>query len=168
MGEIAKTRGVFDQNYQVASWLDLESDLEAKGLKLVLFLDELQQMYPLLGVDMPREELRFKIDFIQDIASFCNGGFTLVIAAGSSISLSDLLCHHASQDERVGLYPNMNSDKLQLITLLPIMKQSEFQNALTHLGMSQIDSSEEVEKLYCETGGVIGYIDTGMAPNLTF
>jgi hypothetical protein len=161
VGEIAKTRGIFEKDYQATSWLGLKGDLRKKGLKLVLFLDELQQMYPLLGVDMPEEELRFKIDFIQDIASFCNSGSTLVIAAGSSISLSDLLYHHASQDKRVGLYPNMNSDKLQLITLLPIMKQNEFQNALNHLGIDHVKSSEEVEKLYFETGGVIGYLKTG-------
>jgi hypothetical protein len=145
----------------VASRFDLEGDLAKKGLKLVLFLDELQEMYPMLGIALTKEELNFKRRFMIDISSFCNGGFTLVIAAGSSISLSDLLYHHASQDERVGSYPNMNSDKLQLITLLPIMKQNEFQSALAQLGVSHAKSLEEVEKVYIETGGVIGYVKTG-------
>jgi hypothetical protein len=41
----------------------------------------------------------------------------------------------------------MNDDQLQLITLLPIMKQDEFQSALVQLGVGNADSLEEVEKL---------------------
>jgi hypothetical protein len=102
VGEVAKARGIFDQDYKVASRFDLEVDLEKKGLKLVLFLDELQEMYPVLGIAWTKGELYFKRDFMLDISSFCNGGCTLVIAAGNSVSLSDLLYLQASRDERVG------------------------------------------------------------------
>lgn len=151
--EIAKERNIFDVSYTAESLVAFLWNLKQKNMTLVLFVDELQYMYPEPDVPMSDYDLQFKISVIEDICSLAGGGDSLIIAAGSSVTLADKAFHRVSSDTRVSKYPKLNDRKMVPITLLPIMEKEDFRNAFIQL--KKPIEEKDINGLYLKTGGII-------------
>lgn len=80
-------------------------------MTLVLFIDELQYIYPEPNSEMDEKELDEKVEFIKDICSLAGGVNSLIIAACSSVTLVDKAFHKISSDKQFGRYPKLNDQK---------------------------------------------------------
>ena len=110
-------------------------------------------MYPDPDTEINKEELDSKINFILEICSLASGGQSLIITAGSSITLSDKALHRISNDPRIGSYPKLNDEKIVPISLLPILEKNDFKNALIKL--NKTIQENEINDLYIKTSGII-------------
>lgn len=152
MIEISKKRKIFGNSYKVGTLASFNSDLYEKGLTLLLFIDELQYMYPVSNVEMNEIDLKFKSSFIKDICELAGGGDALVIAAGSSMTLADKALLQTTSDTRIKqYYPSLNNKKMIPITLLPITKKEDFTKGLKILKIE----TQDINDLYLKTGGII-------------
>lgn len=123
-------------------------------MTLVLFIDELQYMYPEYNQKMDEETLEMKISFIKEICELAGGGYSLVIAAGSSVTLVDKPLHQMSSDTRISKYPKLNDQKMVPITLLPITERDDFEKSLKLIKIQHENSN--INEIYIKTGGIIG------------
>lgn len=163
MISIGKSRGIFDSSFSPNNSFELEKELRSLNLTLILIIDELQYMYPEPEKNYYEEELNAMAYFIREIAIFAEGGHSLIIAAGSSVTLADKALHAISSDVRLGRFPKLNDQKIHCVSLLPILSREEFKNALETLVLSEnYKDDKDVNAFYVKTGGVIRRMNTYM------
>jgi hypothetical protein len=146
--------------------LPLDSDSKAKnelgtittfiqncGKRLLLFVDEAQELYPSMNETIKIESSQARIDITHEISQICNHSDTLTYVTGSSVRLS-LLAYKHIWFPFMADYPNLNHSRLSCFHLFPIMKRDEFQNCLKTLEISEQNDYE----VYKKCGGSIGML----------
>jgi hypothetical protein len=134
-----------------ASLINIVESITINGKRLVLFVDEAQDLYPameqvIFDVDIDQR----KINILNEIHAICSYNQTLTFVTGSSVRLSNFAYERISFPF-MGKYPNLNDSRLPCFHLYPILIKEEFQRCLATLQLTT-----NVVEWYKKCGGSIG------------
>lgn len=153
---IGKLRGIFDEEFSPSTFLEFEMKLKSLNFILILIIDELQYVYPEPEKAYLTQDLEERANFVRDVYFLAKSGLNVTIMAGSSVTLADKIIHGISSDVKLGSFIKMNSEKVEEVSLLPILSKEEFKSALGVLSLSEAyPNDRDVNTFYMKTGGII-------------
>lgn len=146
----AKKRGILTpQAKDVTDFIEI---IKEKGFIPILFIDDLQVMYPKNKFhSIDEENLKFRKDFISNISQLSSEGKTLIICAGSSMTLVEKALRNRSDGSIISQYIPLNDKKMKPTYLLPILDEKDFINSFKPLSIND----KNIKEFYFKTGGII-------------